>query len=329
MDSEHFAIHAALALTRQSDGHALSSQVIQILQGLPYVTNATVYEVFTKQRIKGTDVDLSGAVVRKFCNGLSRDALSIGSESGLTQCLLDNSPVEVKQQEAQGVRLVFPVKSGVNPARLVAVEGESFSPRQRVDLLQIIELYTNQTQIIDAKERDKLTGLMNRETFENHLMKIAQMQTEVGSNCAWLAVLDIDHFKRINDTYGHLYGDEVLLQFAQLMERTFRYTDILFRFGGEEFIVLMTETTGEVGARAAAERFRETIASYNFPAVGQVTVSIGFTAVTSKLLPTDLIDQADRALYHAKENGRNRVVSYSEISQVDGDDHDIAKQELF
>ncbi|MBA1332293.1 diguanylate cyclase, partial [Candidatus Endoriftia persephone str. Guaymas] len=239
------------------------------------------------------------------------------------------SPVEVKQQEAQGVRLVFPVKSGINPARLVAVEGESFSPRQRVDLLQIIELYTNQTQIIDAKERDKLTGLMNRETFENHLMKIAQMQTEVGSNCAWLAVLDIDHFKRINDTYGHLYGDEVLLQFAQLMERTFRYTDILFRFGGEEFIVLMTETTGEVGARAAAERFRETIASYNFPAVGQVTVSIGFTAVSSKLLPTDLIDQADRALYHAKENGRNRVVSYSEISQVDGDDHDITKQELF
>jgi len=134
-----------------------------------------------------------------------------------------------------------------------------------------------------------------------------------------LGAMDIDHFKRVNDTYGHLYGDEVLLHFAQLMERHFRYTDFLFRFGGEEFIVLLTNTDA-TGARRALERFRQIVSEFDFPSVGQVTVSIGFTRIEPETLPTTLVDWSDRALYYAKEHGRNQVVHYADIRPADEGD---------
>jgi diguanylate cyclase (GGDEF)-like protein len=130
-----------------------------------------------------------------------------------------------------------------------------------------------------------------------------------------MGALDIDHFKRVNDTYGHLMGDEVLLRFAQNMQQHFRYTDFLFRFGGEEFIVLLTNTNAQ-GARQAFERFRSVISNFDFPSVGRVTVSIGYTRIEPGNLPTTLVDWSDRALYHAKEHGRDQVVAYDDIRQA-------------
>jgi diguanylate cyclase (GGDEF)-like protein len=123
--------------------------------------------------------------------------------------------------------------------------------------------------------------------------------------------MDIDHFKRVNDRYGHLYGDEVLLLFARLMGNCFRYTDFLFRFGGEEFVALLTYAD-ETGAHTALERFRTTVQAYDFPRVEHITVSIGYCGIDDDSLAPSLIDMADRALYHAKHHGRNRVVAFGE-----------------
>jgi diguanylate cyclase (GGDEF)-like protein len=125
----------------------------------------------------------------------------------------------------------------------------------------------------------------------------------------WLAVADIDHFKQVNDTYGHIIGDEVLLLVAQLMRQSFRLGDQLFRFGGEEFVTVLQPVTQD-DAQMVLDRFRHNLKNYEFPIVGRVTISIGFTQIHPIDTPTELVGRADQALYFAKQNGRDRVVSY-------------------
>ena len=125
----------------------------------------------------------------------------------------------------------------------------------------------------------------------------------------WLAALDIDFFKRVNDAYGHLYGDEVLLLFANLMRESFRDYDKLFRFGGEEFIVILCSTDC-AGACTTFERFRRRVEDHTFPQVGKITVSIGVTEICGKVVPLEILEHADEALYYAKDNGRNQVCHY-------------------
>ena len=129
----------------------------------------------------------------------------------------------------------------------------------------------------------------------------------------FLAVLDIDHFKQVNDRFGHLYGDEILIHFAQLMRSTFRAGDMLYRFGGEEFVVVFAVKRVEDG-KEALERFRRAVEAYDFPRIGKITVSIGFTGIQGTGGPvTTLIDRADNAVYYAKRNGRNRVCGYETL----------------
>ena len=123
---------------------------------------------------------------------------------------------------------------------------------------------------------------------------------------------DIDCFKRINDNWGHLYGDEVLLLVAQLMQAHFRDNDFLFRFGGEEFVIILNATTKE-RALMAFDRFRTAMAEYSFPQIGQVTISIGVIEMDPSIFTATLLDRADKALYHAKRNGRNQTWEYGEL----------------
>jgi diguanylate cyclase (GGDEF)-like protein len=181
------------------------------------------------------------------------------------------------------------------------------------DILQIME---NHLALLDYGERDTLTGLLNRKTFEVHFEKLRQRLT-AGEKTAswepsWLALIDIDRFKSINDSHGHLFGDEVLLLVSQLMSRTFRGADQLFRFGGEEFVVVL-DRTSEAGAQIAFERLRTAIETQDFPQVGRVTVSLGYTCITSGDTPTTSVERADAALYHAKNHGRNCIHKYESL----------------
>lgn len=193
----------------------------------------------------------------------------------------------------------------------------------------ILRVYHNFQNLLDYSERDSLTGLLNRKTFDENF---SRMVSSAGSGEApspspgddrrrheehkeqWLAVVDIDHFKRVNDNFGHLYGDEVLLLIANLLRNSFRSQDRIFRFGGEEFVILLRSTTLS-DARTIFTRFRTNVEKYPFPQVGQVTVSLGFANISLET-PVVILGHADQALYYAKTHGRNQVCHYDELVQT-------------
>jgi len=193
----------------------------------------------------------------------------------------------------------------------------------------LLSISQNFHSLLEENQKDKLTGLLNRKTFDDNIFKIQdtlnsidkedpyegedKRDSESASHQYWLAILDIDHFKKVNDTFGHVYGDEVLLLLSQIMRKTFRPQDLLFRFGGEEFVVVV-QVKNEPIAKNVFERFRIAIESFDFPGVGQVTISGGMTQIREQhAIASDIVGRADQALYYAKENGRNRLFSYEEL----------------
>jgi two-component system cell cycle response regulator len=160
---------------------------------------------------------------------------------------------------------------------------------------------------------DGLTGLHNRRYMETHLTSLLEQSAARGKPLSVL-LLDIDHFKSINDGYGHDAGDDVLREFAARVRRSIRNVDLACRYGGEEFVIVMPETDPGV-AGMVAERLRRRIASERF-SVGQtgqlieVTISIGLAALSGlEDSAPAILKRADQALYRAKRDGRNRVVA--------------------
>jgi diguanylate cyclase (GGDEF)-like protein len=167
--------------------------------------------------------------------------------------------------------------------------------------------------LIELAMKDQLTQLYNR----HYLMEMAShrvakaMRSKVAIS---VLILDVDHFKQINDTHGHVAGDQVLKLLALLLEEECRQEDILARFGGEEFLIFFDECD-EPSATSIAERIRLKIAGLK-PAGIQVTASIGVAQLNlGKEGFTELIKRADDAMYHAKNTGRNLVVSYQDLAK--------------
>jgi two-component system cell cycle response regulator len=160
---------------------------------------------------------------------------------------------------------------------------------------------------------DALTSLYNRRYMESHLGTLIEEAAARGKPLS-LLLLDVDHFKSINDGFGHDAGDDVLREFAVRVRKSIRGIDLACRYGGEEFVVVMPETDMAVAA-LVAERIRRRIAGEPFPiqkgaAAVEVTISIGIAALGSTEDHADtLLKRADQALYRAKRDGRNRVVA--------------------
>jgi diguanylate cyclase (GGDEF)-like protein len=172
---------------------------------------------------------------------------------------------------------------------------------------------------------DPLTELSRRHVLEDALRREAGRLSRTGGSLA-LVMVDLDHFKRINDTHGHRVGDQVLARVGRLLRSSARNLDLPARFGGEEFAVLLYDTEME-GALSFAERFRGNLREMRVPVEGraavEVTASMG-VAVGSDLVDADaLIEAADRALYRAKSEGRDRLVSV----RVEGPDRVTAFME--
>jgi diguanylate cyclase (GGDEF)-like protein/PAS domain S-box-containing protein len=158
---------------------------------------------------------------------------------------------------------------------------------------------------------DGLTGLKNHRVFQEQL-EIEFRRARRYQLPLSLLMLDVDHFKLYNDTYGHLAGDEVLQHVARLLTLVARQTDFVCRYGGEEFAVILPNTPAD-GALALAERYRTAIASENW-AFRPITISIGVASLTPEIqYRAELIEKADRALYHSKQNGRNRITHIREL----------------
>jgi two-component system cell cycle response regulator len=162
-----------------------------------------------------------------------------------------------------------------------------------------------------AQERamtDALTGLLNRYGLQ-HVLAREHAEARRYNRPLSCLMIDLDNFKTINDTYGHAFGDLALQQVADILREVVRGSDTVFRYGGEEFLVLLPETDLE-GASALGEKIRATASSRPFGDRGQVfnlTLSVGASSLCAGESGNDMIARADMALYHAKERGRNRV----------------------
>lgn len=167
---------------------------------------------------------------------------------------------------------------------------------------------------------DGLTGLYNRRHFEENLDREFFRTQRYPSDLS-LAMIDIDHFKLVNDSFGHQFGDYVLREISAIIADSFRKTDMIYRYGGEELAIILTETSMQ-NASVPLERLRETIAEHVFEHNGQktdITVSIGIsTNYPGVLTQENLVAASDKALYYAKQKGRNKVVMYSneEFSEI-------------
>lgn len=272
---------------------------------------------------------------QRLCKPIDRDPL-------IKRCQKELSAV-MKCNDNGSHRIIFPVLRRDEAIYFIELElSDDFSPDQRIALIGLIEYFGNHITLLDYGETDTLTGLLSRKTFDKHLFELLGQASaddkSINPNYArrtlspdgnhWLAVCDVDHFKQINDNFGHLIGDEVLIMLSQVMRHSFRFDDQLFRFGGEEFVALLQPTNRE-RALATLERFRTDVEKMVFSRVGHVTVSIGFSQLLTNDTPTDVIDRADEALYYAKRSGRNRVENYEQlIAEQKLTARDIAKGEV-
>lgn len=198
--------------------------------------------------------------------------------------------------------------------------GSSMSEKLAASKREVEDLRENLVRITEEASRDPLTGLANRKTFDGHLADFTA-SAEKGDFEFSLLMLDIDHFKDFNDKYGHLVGDEVLKIVARELMNTVKGRDVVARFGGEEFAVLLPNT-GLSGALIVAENLRHSIASRDLTHkdtkenYGTITISVGAAQYhPGQDTPTSLIKRADEALYRSKKGGRNRVTQESFVLQ--------------
>jgi two-component system cell cycle response regulator len=250
-------------------------------------------------------------------------SLSLRGFDGLRLCSqlrslpeVRNTPLLVLVSEADKRKLNQALEMGVNDYLTRPIDRNELVARVRTQVRRkryADKLRENVHMSVEMAMTDQLTGLYNRRYMARHLETLLSGVAETGKTLAFL-VIDVDHFKRVNDSYGHDVGDEVLREFARRIAANIRGHDLACRFGGEEFVVIMPETDVQV-ATTVAERLRASVECAPFPvsrAPGSltITVSIGIAGAEGPHDTADaLLRRADQALYRAKHTGRNRVVA--------------------
>lgn len=246
------------------------------------------------------------------------DIEDIESEPELSRCYKTRIPVFNRSSDNRQTHIYYPLMESAEAEYIIRISGVADLKKNSGYGLHgignIIRILQNQLKLIRLKDTDYLTGLLNRHALSRALSAFSQEITEPCNATAahpytHLAIFDIDHFKEVNDKYGHMIGDEVLILIAQMLKQELRFHDLKYRFGGEEFIILLRDVSDD-HARVLLERIRENVESRIFPIVGRMTVSAGFTLMTPEEHSTVVIDRADRALYYAKNHGRNMICSY-------------------
>ncbi|MEO5367552.1 MAG: GGDEF domain-containing protein [Magnetococcus sp. WYHC-3] len=325
---------ALIDLTRQGERSGLIRSLIGALEQLIPAPHVMFYDLIQESYFD------PAARQRQELN-LALDALDDHAEPlpferipGLQLCLNRVEPTFLRSDTGACHRLLYPMVCCDLVHSVLEIELSRYDAEvlSRIHLLS--EVFVNLQETLRKKNQDPLTGLLNRRSFDETVATILEELTRRSfgkrrpGDGACLAAFDLDHFKRVNDTYGHAIGDEVLILFSRLLEKVFRRNDYLFRFGGEEFIAILLDVDPDKAA-AALERLRQRVASFDFPQVGHVTVSCGYVMVNGQDFPTELLEKADKALYFAKNNGRNQVCWYenlvdqNQIASIDHDDTDV------
>src|SRR5690349_2496343 len=250
-------------------------------------------------------------------------SLSLENFDGLRLCSQARSlertrqlPILAISDADNNARLLRGLEIGVNDYLTRPVDRNELLARARTQIRK--RRYTDHLRdhvqnSIEIAITDALTGLHNRRYMESHLAALAEQASARGKPLA-LMILDIDHFKSVNDSHGHDAGDDVLREFAVRIRKSIRGIDLACRYGGEEFVIVMPETDLHVAGMVAG-RLRRSVAGEPFAVQKgagrlEVTVSIGLSTLERKGEPVaDVLKRADTALYRAKHDGRNRVAS--------------------
>jgi len=177
--------------------------------------------------------------------------------------------------------------------------------RYQVSFYNISRMVAEKDAIVQIAEKDDLTQIYNRNKF-NKVLSSALRKAEIYKESFTIVLFDIDHFKKVNDEYGHNIGDQVLIQLALLIKSQLRGQDTFARWGGEEFVILSKGATRN-DSYALADRLRQSIETFPFDEVGHLTCSFGVSQYEKNDNAIVLLKRADDALYRAKNNGRNRV----------------------
>lgn len=304
-------------MTTHRDHLRLEVSVLSTLLGLGRIQQVRALELFERDQVsmlrprswsQGEQI-----VSSEFDPASDPQSMPLASVPELVECIA-NSTTNALRSIPKHHTLWLPLwQAGHVTNCLEVTQSRAFTKHQYDVIKGVFLVYQNYQSLLDYSERDALTSLLNRKTFEEQFARQSggAAETLASEPLQWLAVIDIDHFKSVNDRFGHLYGDEVLILVAHVLRAQFRSHDRIFRFGGEEFVVLLRSITLEQ-TRHALERLRLAIQAHRFPQVGQITVSVGCVA-SQQGSPVEALGRADQALYYAKENGRNRVCFYDDL----------------
>ncbi|WP_339087470.1 GGDEF domain-containing protein [Shewanella chilikensis] len=220
--------------------------------------------------------------------------------------------------------LAVPIIINDKLTKVLLVSAPLLTEQDRVLLRGFAKVYENYFHIVVESETDSLTNLLNRKAFLPQLYSsveiacdLLQEQAQASQDAdeelkLWICIFDIDYFKKINDTFGHLYGDEVLLQVSALMKQVFNPQDLMFRFGGDEFVILPAPRSRRALIELCQE-FTQNLAQLQQERLGGIRISMGIVGIDPRVDPGTLLNQADNAQYFVKGNGRNQVAFYGQL----------------
>ena len=315
----HLILEQLVSLTAVTDAELSEYSLLRIIDGFLQPLDLRIIRTDQQHQVQGEMV-FNHERVR-----VNDSSEQVGTDIRQMLMRLGNSSAEEHSvKTAHGHQTLFKChKSRINEMYLLVTLPQPMSRETKHLLSCVLKIFKNYTDLLIESSTDPLTGLLNRKTFDETIDRVYQLVPKESHSLDndrrqeqdtkyWLVMIDIDHFKSINDTYGHLYGDDVLILLAQIIKGCFREDDLVFRFGGEEFVLIIRCDHAE-GAHTALDRLLKTVENYDFPQVGQVTISAGVVRIDGHTFSSTLLDYADRALYYSKDNGRNQVSFYEDM----------------
>lgn len=322
-------LQSVASITGQRDRDLMALTLVNTLSQLIHSRYIAMY------RVGHADQGEEAVLVAESCQTNNKVSLLPQANISIMEradfnSVFHSGKASIQPLDAETRLSIYPINGEHGVTGFLEIISNDLSEIDKHLVLGFLKVYINYLNILNESETDTLTGLLNRRTFDNSIERIIAEHSSPDNDKSesitqhplrrgnaldfphWLAIIDIDHFKRINDKFGHLYGDEVLLLLARTMGQIFRQHDKLFRFGGEEFVVVL-DRTSEESARSVLDRLRTSIEQYHFPQVSKVTISIGFVRLDKAEASSVIIGRADQALYYAKNHGRNQVCCYDNL----------------
>lgn len=322
-------LNSVVQITRHRDVDSLEISLLTTLQEFIETKHVILFKLTPKNSLSPAEIR---AELVRTKEGVyewkkHRTIDSVGKE---LECCIESACSICIQDKSGTDRRWLPVVTEEKVQGVIYIESAQLDFNQQVMLNAFCRIYENYLTILNESERDKLTGLLNRQTFDRKIKSLMESQIShhfkpispqdtrkrKSSECSWLAMIDIDFFKQVNDTYGHVCGDEVLLTLAQKLMAFFRTSDLIFRFGGEEFVIVFEPTTEE-HITSRLHSLQNYIRGSSFPFVDHLTLSIGYARMSPYDFPISVIECADKALYHAKALGRDQIVLFDDIDSAD------------